>query len=217
MSRKGPIESAPWPDALSAHAIDGVRVHGYDVEADLARDARFTDVVFLALTGELPDGKQSRAFEVALMWALPVTAREAAVHAAILAALCDARPSGVVATASSIFAEDAMRLFSVTTDVIARGSLPADLRASTPEEARSVEALAHALDGLVAVPLLAERPRRDVAIVLALRACGLETPLQIAGALALARLPSAIAEAAPRKPGDFASYPTTTPPIVYED
>jgi hypothetical protein len=211
------MEAAPWPSELEAFAIDGSRVHGYDVEEDLAKHHRFTDVVYLALTGELPDEARSRAFEIVLVWAAPVSAREAGVHAAILAAMCGARPAGIVSTAGAVFAEGAVRAYEGWRAAGERGAVPPELRANTPEEARSVERLAAMLRGLVDAPLLEERPCRDVALVAALAACGVTSPIAVAGALAIARVPAAVAEAAPRTPADFSRYPTNTPPFEYEE
>jgi hypothetical protein len=76
----GPIEQQKWSEHLEAHVVDDrgpLRVHGYDVESDLARHYRFSDVVYLTLTGELPDDARSRAFEIALCFLLPRWARAA--------------------------------------------------------------------------------------------------------------------------------------------
>jgi hypothetical protein len=213
--RKGPIEARSWPTTLEAFAVDTSgppRLHGYDVEEDLARHYRFTDAVYLALTGELPDDARSRAFEIALTFLLPVSVAEGPVHATVLAGFCGAPPSGILSTAAVTLADGAMDV--IEADVA--GDLPEHLVACTPEEAASVARLRAQLGDLIDVPLLAQSPRRELALVSVLRACGLSTPLQLATAMALARIPCAVAEAAPRAAQDFVEkYPLDTPPFEY--
>lgn len=217
-SRSGPLEAAPWPDTLDAHAVsddDTLRLHGYDVEADVAAHYRFSDVLYLAIKGELPDDARSRAFEIAMMFALPLSVAEAPIHAAALARICGARPSGVASVASLALAE--------TTSESVRGLLPvlrgeAEPHADVaPREAASVDRLRALLRDVLDVPLLARRPSRELAILAVLWECHLRTEWELVHAVTLARLPSAVAESAPRRPLDFASYPTTTPPIDYTE
>ena len=60
------VDKQEWPDTLAAHVVDDCegappRIHGYDVESDLARHYPFSTTVVLALTGELPDGARAAA------------------------------------------------------------------------------------------------------------------------------------------------------------
>lgn len=217
--RKGPLESRPFPPVLEAHAVDerepfAPRIHGYDVEGDLARHYRFTDAVYLALTGELPTEDQGRAFEVTLVHALPIGAGVAPTHAAILAAYCGAPPSGLLSTAAGTLAEGVAEAIE---RVLAGGPLPAEACATSDEEHASVARLRQALEGLLEVPLLAQSPRREIALVAALHACGLRTAPTLAAALTLARLPAVVAETARRNTTNFVrEYPVNQPPFVYE-
>jgi hypothetical protein len=220
--RKGPLESRKWPDALEAFAVDAAsspRLHGYDVEADLVRHYRFSDLVFVSLTGELPDDHRSRAFEIALSMSLPSSVRDAATHAAVLAAHCGAGPGGVLSTSVATSADATVVALASLREVLEQTplELSAELRARSAEELRFVERLSELMRGLVDVPILALGPRRDLALLAVLWACGLRTPLQLASASAIARLPSAIAEAIPRAVDDFSRYPTDTPKFVYEE
>lgn len=220
----GPIDSRTWPHELDAHAVSPDherRLFGYDVERDLAAFYRFSDLIFLSLIGELPDEARSRAFEIALCFAMPVSVADAAVHAPLLARLCGARPSGVLSVAGLVVAEQATAMLVATNaalEAIERGNssaLPADLRAASDQERASVAALSSMLAGVLSVPVLAGDPNREAALVAVLRACGVTSAFQLASLLALARVPSALAEASRVKPGDFGSYPIDTPHFEY--
>ncbi len=216
-ARVGPLESAPWPDALEAQAIsttDGTRLYGYDVESDLAAHYRFSDLVFLAIRGELPDEQRSRAFEIALMFSLPVSVGEAPIHAAALARVCGARPGGVASVASLALAETLGSAVRAALPVL-RGASESVMPGSS-EDAASVNRLRALLRDVLEVPLLSKAPPRELALLAVLWECGLRTEEELVNALVLARLPSAVAESAGRRPLDFASYPTTTPPIDYQ-
>lgn len=220
--RKGPIESRAWPEKLEAVAIDGEnapRLHGYDVHGDLARHYRHTDVVLLALTGELPDDARSRAFELALTYCLPVSVANASVHGAVLAAFCGARPSLLLGASAASLAEEAMLLWAQCKDLFDGGTdLPESLQSRSREEDEAVARLRDALAGTVDVPILARRPGRDAALFAVLYACGLRSQMQCVAAVVLARLPSAIAEASPRSPRDILQkYPMTVPPFAYTE
>ncbi len=218
----GPVERAPWSPVLEAFAIDaaGTRVHGYDVEADLARHYRFSDVVLLSLTGELPDDARSRAFEIALTLLLPMSVARAPAHATLLAGHCSGPPSVILATAAATLADDVADLAAVDVAALeaSEGPLPDALRATSPEENAHVDRLRELLAGGLEVPLLARQPSRELALIAVLRACGLDTPLRLAGAVAMARIPSLVAEASPRGLTDFITkYPMGTPAVAYEE
>jgi len=219
--RKGPIESRAWPEAIEAFVVDSSaeRVCGYAVAEDLAVHYRFTDVILLTLTGELPSEQRGRAFEVALTCALPVSVAESPIHAAVIAGYCGARPGLLLSAASVALGEGAVSsLEAVTPFLDGHTELPPRLRATTDADRRFLPHLVARLQGTVDVPLLGREPRRDLALVAVLHACGLTTPLQVATALSLARLPVAAAEAAPRNPDQFVEkYPMDTPPFRYEE
>ena len=222
---RGPIDSRTWPRELDAHALPPGpehRLFGYDVERDLAAFYRFSDLVFLSLVGELPDEARSRAFEIALCFAAPVTIANASVHAPVLARLCGARPGGVLSAAGLVLGEEASAIVARANDALeARQAapqsveLPGELRAADDAERASVASLAELLHGVLDVPTLRADPSRDVALVAVLRACGVIDAFQLAALLAFARLPSALAEASRVKAGELASYPLDTPHFEY--
>lgn len=219
---RGPIDSRTWPTQLDGHAVSPVdrRLFGYDVERDVAAFYRFSDVLFLSLVGELPDDSRSRAFEIALCFAMPVSVAHAAVHAAALARLCGARPSGVLSASGLIFGEEATALVEATNQLLSElesgdAELPPLLRSTSEADRQSVARLASLLEGVLEVPILRSDPGRDVAILAVLRRCGVTSAFALAALVALARLPSALAEAVMVRPGDFPTYPLDTPHFEY--
>lgn len=220
---RGPVESMAWPEHLTARAVDGSRLFGYDVQDDLARHYRFSDLVLLSLTGELPDDARSRAFEIALAFASTMSVGRAPIHASVLARLCGCRPASVFSIATMSLGEDAeivVTRLSEFLGVVGTSAhvdvLPDELQAASDDERRSVARLRALLNDFVTVPLLASDPSLDVALVAVLRTCGLDTAFSIIAALVLGRLPSALAEARLTKPTDFRSYPMNVPRFVYE-
>jgi hypothetical protein len=216
----GPIDSRTWPKELIANAVTvgpHPRLFGYDVEGDLAAHYRFSDLIYVSLTGELPDDARSRAFEVALCFAAPLSVREAPVHAAVLARLCGARPGGVLSVAGLTLAEHAGTFVALVNDVLETrsGELPPELQAQDEDERAAVASLVRLLDGVFDVPVLRADPSREVAIIAVLRACGLTSTFQLTSVLTLARLPGTLAEASKIKPGDFGTYPIDTPHFEY--
>jgi hypothetical protein len=235
----GPIDSREWPKQLDAHAISGggaaadaaspdgaVRLFGYDVERDLAASYRFSDLVFLALTGELPDDARSRAFEIALCFAAPRSIAHAGIHAAALARMCGARPSGVLSAAGLVLGEEASALVASINETLAARAqtessaappapLAAALLAVDDAERTSVTTLAKLLEGVLEVSILHADPSRDVALLGVFRACGITEAFRLASLIAFARLPSALAEANAIAGGGFAGYPIDTPHFEY--
>lgn len=224
--RIGPLESRPWPKTLEAAAVEPgpvPRLHGYAVDGDLARHYGFSDVLWLALMGELPSPPVGALFGRLLVALLPLSVAESPVHAATLAATCGARPSGVMAVSGLALAEHAAETLSAVLPAFTDRSvaLASEHRASSSEERRFVEELEEEVRRAVEpadVPVVfAQRPSRDVALLAALWACGVRRPSTLQLMVAYARLPSALAEAAARKPLGFAQYPTVdAPPFVYE-
>jgi hypothetical protein len=221
----GPLDEAPAPSTLRAHVVTpgaAPRVHGYDVEGDLARHYGAAETTLLALTGELPAPEVARAFEVATAFLAPVSVAEAPAHAAVLARLCRARTSGILGIAAIALAEQARTVVADHADLVAwldRPSGDAPARgAATDDDARSVARLRAALapTGL-RVGLLDRDPTRTAALVAVLHACGLVRPEQIETAIVIARLPCVMAEASAVRPGRFRRYPTNLPPFRYED
>jgi len=223
---RGPLETETFPEQLSARVVEpgpSPRVHGYEVEADLALFYRASDLTLLSLTGELPASGASAAFEVACMFLAPISVAEAPVHAAVLARLCAAPSSSIAAVAAIALSQQARELVVEHEPLLAwlrtgKGELPARYRSEDQEQVESVARLSRALQAReFAHPVLAQRPTRFAALVSVLFACGLEQPAQIEAVILLARLPSTLAEGLAEKPTNFAGYPINLPAYVYEE
>lgn len=219
----GPLDGADWPEKLTARVVTPgpcPRVHGYDVEGDLARHYSFAETVLLSLTGDLPTTGQARAFDVALQFAAPALVQEAPVHATLLARICMASTSQMQGVAVIALAEQARVLVAEHRGWIEllAGPLadaPAELLAKSDEERDSVVRLRRALRGTVAVPALVHDLGRPAALLAALYASGLRTAETMECALVLARLPVAMAEALATPAGSHRDYPVLLPPIAY--
>jgi hypothetical protein len=225
----GPFETVTWPSQLVARVIaptSPARVHGFDVEADLARHYSFTESVMLALLGELPSEAAVRTFEVAVTFAAPVSVAHGSTHAAVLARICSGSTSAIVGTAAIALGEQARTLATAHAAWLAwldagvlDAPLPHDVVTTTPEDRAAVGRLEANLRARQAlpVPALALAITRDAAVVAALHACGLRRAADLEVALTWCRLPFVLAEALANAPNAYRDYPLDVPPIVYEE
>jgi hypothetical protein len=222
----GPLEAAKFPEKLTARVITPggePRVHGYDVESDLAHHYGATDLVLLSLTGELPTERARAAFEVAWLFLAPVSVAHAGSHASVLARLCGATVSSTVGVAAIGLAEQARALLAEHGELLrslraTAGTLPERYQSFAAEERESVERLVMALarTGLC-VPMLQQSPTRDAALLSVLFACGLKRPEQLQAVIVLARMPCALAEGFAERATNFGNYPINLPPFAYEE
>jgi hypothetical protein len=222
----GPLESGQFPDKLTARVITPgarARVHGYDVESDLAVHYGATELVLLSLTGELPGQPARAAFEVAWLFLAPVSVAHAGPHATVLARLCGATTSSTLGVAAIGLAEQARALVTDHAELLRwlkskAEALPERYRSQDLEEQASVERLRRALAGTgLVVQALEQSPTRDAALVSVLFACGLRRPEQLQAAIVLARLPSALAEGFAERATNFANYPINLPAFAYQE
>jgi hypothetical protein len=228
---KGPIEDRPNvpTELIGRVTTPGAhpRLHGYDVEGELAAHATFAHVVLLALTGELPDDPVARGFDVALKFLAPVSVADAPGHAAVLATLTGAQPTAVVAMAAITLAEEARAWVDAPVELLAwllapDVALPASVcAAARPDDADAVARLVAALaaTGLednVLRRVLSAQPTRDAALVALLWTCGLRSPGTVAAARVIARLACAVAEGFASACGKLSEYPIGLPPFQYE-
>lgn len=223
----GPLESgAAFPARLTARVVspgERARVHGYDVEGDLARHYQASDLLFLTLLGELPTSPVSHAFSVLLMFLAPVSVAHASTHAAVVGRLCGAPASSTFGVAAIGAAEHARSLLDEHAELIGwlrtqRGPLPEAFRGRGEADLASVQRLQQALATTgVSVPALAEGPSRDAALVMTLFALGFKRRERMEAAIMLARIPCAIAEALSERPTNFANYPINLPRFTYTE
>jgi hypothetical protein len=222
----GPLEARQFPEKLTARVVTpgvAARVHGYDVESDLAHYYGPTDLVLLSLTGELPTPAVRGAFEVAWLFLAPVSVAHAGPHASVLARLCGATASSTVAVAAIGLAEQARSLLAEHGELLhslrsGAATLPERYQSVATEERDAVERLRLALRRTgVRVPALQQNPTRDAALLSLLFACGLRQSEQLQAVVVLARMPSALAEGFAERATNFANYPINLPPYVYEE
>ena len=220
------LDSVPWPSRLTAKVVDPgapPRLHGYDVEDDLARHYSFGETALAALTGELPSREAGRAFEVALHFLLPVAIHQAPTHAATVARLCGSRPSGVVGTGAVALCEQARWLVEQQAEVLdwlaAGGKGPPPASARSPNDGQDAASVARLVAAVAATGLtvgaLEQGLCRDAALLAVLHAVGLRTGEQIQAAIVLARLPAMAAEAFAAEPGGLRAYPLNLPDFRY--
>src|SRR5690606_24386323 len=110
-TRTGPFEQGQWPNRLRAAAVDASdrpRLHGYDIESDLARHYGAAELMLLALTQDAPTVHQGKAFEIALVFASTCPINEAPTHGARLARSFGA-PVASAVTAGILLAFEASR------------------------------------------------------------------------------------------------------------
>ena len=223
----GPLDTTgSFPERLTARVVtpgERPRVHGYDVEGDLARHYQASDLLFLFLNGELPSPVVSRAFSVVLMFLAPVSVAHASTHAAVVGRLCGTPSSSAFGVAAIGAAEHARSLLDEHAELIAWlaapfSALPKRFHAREAADLYAVQRLEQALAPTgVPVPALAERPSRDAALLMVLFAIGFQRRESLEAAIALARLPSAVAEALAERPTNFGNYPINLPRFAYTE
>jgi hypothetical protein len=223
---RGPIEEQEWPAELAAHVVTPgarPRVHGYDVEGELAAGGSVTEMALLALTGELPARAALEAVDVALQFAAAVSVAEAPVHAAVLGRLSGANTGSVVSIAAIGLAEQARDALEALGDwpfalaTHSNATPPDAALARDDDERAAVDRLRTLVEvtGL-SVPALSRGVGRSAAITAVLVAARVRTPEALVALLVMSRLPAAVAEASCVKAGDFRSYPMNTPVFEYE-
>lgn len=221
----GPIEAATWPARLSANVVTpgaSARVHGYSVEEDLAKHYRFTDLVYLSVTGSLPSDAQSAAFEALVMFVAPVSIAEAPAHAASLVRLCGGTTSAIVGAAAIGLGEQTRSALEDHASLFAwlegaEPAMPARFVASDEAERESVVRLDAELRRRgCPLPEGAACLTRTAALLVGLHGVGIRKIEQLAQVLSVAKLPVALAEAFAVKAGDFTSYPMRLPDFRFE-
>ncbi len=217
----GPLETAPFPEHLTARAVDSrtsPRLHGFDVEGDLAVNYSFAEMVVIALTGTPPDRVQGQAAEVAFAFWLPAFAADAPAHAAGLAGLCGTSTSGLVACGATALAEQSRWVVAAHQGLLAyleQGSpvLPPEFTSAGADDDMAVQRMRSAVEA--EVPFLAQRPTRTAAVLGLLHFAGLRGAEQLEASLTIARLPGVLAEALLVPHGRIREYPMNLPPFDY--
>lgn len=217
------LEAIDWPKRLSATVTEPgeePRLHGYSVERDLARFYGFADVLYLALTGDLPAGDAAAGLQVAMAFLSAVGIEQGPTHAAFLARLFNAPARAVIQVASAALAERSHFEVEVHGELLrwldtGSGPPPRQYVSSDAAELRSVERLRNALPPSLAAGSLAHPLTRSAALVALLHSCGLRRAEQIELVWTLAALGTAFAEGMAAKPFAFREYAMDTPAFRY--
>lgn len=222
---EGPLETGTFPEKLRARVVtpgESPRVHGYDVEGDLARHYDFVSIIFLYLTGELPSPIASAAAQVALIFASPVSVAHASVHSSVLSRLCGGTSSSLVGASAVGLAEQARHELEPYADLLEwlahpTRNYPEVHQATSDTEREGAQRLLEALPSGYQLPIMGQNPTRWALILAIFRDAGLRRREQFEAVIALVRMPSALSEAFAERPTNFARYPINLPPIIYRD
>ena len=170
------------------------RLHGYDVEGDLARHYQPADLTFLALTGELPTPEGSAALGVAMMFLAPVSVGHASAHAAVLSRLCGAPTRSTVGVAAIGLAEQARVEVATHRPLLVwlaepSHPFPEAFGAESPADDAALERLRAALlQHSISLPLLERSLSRGAALFVVLLHAGIRRAEQLEALLVMARL-----------------------------
>jgi hypothetical protein len=219
----GALDDTPWPEQLTARVIDGGidddRMHGYAMLGDVAKHYRFSDTMYLALTGELPDATQSALFELALCAFATPHVGESPMHLAILVRVSGAPLASALATGLIAATDQARAIVSRHESLIVwldgrSSAVPAEHRSEPPLAwvARLRDVIAnHGLPSDVVHAELA----KDAARLALLHAAGLRSSDQMEAAIVAARVGAIAAESIATGPQHLSAYPVKVPPYHY--
>ncbi len=221
----GMLDAIESPSRIKATVIEPgeePRLHGYAVESDLAHNYKSSEILYLALSGELPATPDiSAAFEVTLVFLSCVGANEGPTHAALLARLCNAPSRALLEVAAVGLAERAHFVVEGLGALLqwlsaAEGPPPQQYCTADPGAERTVARLRARLPSSFAVPALAHPLSRPAAIAAVLHACGLRRPDQLEAVWTLAAIGPTFAEGLAAKPFGIREYPMNLPAFRYE-
>ena len=211
---RGALDDTPWPDKLVARAIapgdTDDRMHGYAVLGDVARHYSYSDLVYLAIIGELPDPHASALFHVALCSLATMSVGEAPVHVGVVARITGGAALGAGLVVLADHARYLVESHASLLACLAAGSpLPAE-HASTCD-ADYVRNLRDAAGSKLARPEMT----RDAARIALLYEAGVRDPDRLEAAIVASRMLSVAAETLATGPNALGSYPMTLPPFHY--
>ncbi|HJL42970.1 MAG TPA: hypothetical protein RMG48_16820 [Myxococcales bacterium LLY-WYZ-16_1] len=231
--QRGPIDDGPWPDHMTTRVCSpgsAPRIHGYGVDDDLAVHYGATERLYLAWTGQLPEGPQARLLDTSLGFASAIHAGDGPTWAAITARLAGGHDGAWMSTGSIVLLEEGeawSRRLSPLAELSpwAHGPLSPEAReAVRPDDAPSGEralAFVAALEqaGLRSFASEGAPEGWGLEALLVWTWCGLgfRRPRLWTALWFQARWPVLVAEAARMKPSAFRTYPMNLPPFAYED
>ena len=220
----GPIEDQTWATQLQSHVVTpeaSPRIHGYDVEGDLAKHYSFADTMMLCVLGEIPSDSKRRAIEIAMQFLAPMSIAHAPTHAGMLTRLCGATTSASFAAGAFLLGEDARTIVEAHASWISwlrtSAGSPDSFTPNNDADRASVVRLGHAIaETGVVVRGLDLKVTKLAAILAVFVACGATTPGQLELFLILGRLACVGAEVLATTPTQFRTYPINLPPFRFE-
>lgn len=223
--QRGPIERHQWPEELQACVWSGgsrPRVHGYDLQGDIAQHYGMAELTLTSLRGHAPSREEGSLFEAVMLFLAPALVSEPPAHAAVVARTCDSRWPAIMACGSAVLAEQAQALVEQHTDLLdwlkePSRSFPDSARCTDDREREAVGRFAaRARQSMLSVPTLDHDPTLLAALIAAAHRCGLHDSERLSALITIARLPGVLAEAL-RPPGKLRAYPMDTPHFVYRE
>jgi hypothetical protein len=194
-------------------------MHGYAVLGDVAKHYRFTDALYLGLTGELPDATQSSLFDLALfVWGAPHVG-ESPLHLAVLVRVSGAPLASSLATGLIAATDQARAIVARHASLIAwleagSGAAPAEY-CSEPALAWVAHLQAAAVSRGLPAEVVCPNLTKDATRVAILHAAGLRSSDQMEAAIVAARVGAIAAEAMATGPQHLSAYPVKVPPYHY--
>jgi hypothetical protein len=214
------LDDTEWPERLVARAvepaIDDDRLHGYAVLADVAAHYRYSDLVYLAIVGELPNERASLQFHVAACSFATPAVTEAPTHVGVLSRICGGTIGAAIAGAAVCVADQARALLDGHVALLSwladpTESIPSDFCTDEQSHAAWVATLRNATPSELVRPTMT----RDAARIALLYDAGLHDRERIEAAIVVSRMNGVIAEAILAGPQDLDKYPVKLPPFHY--
>ena len=217
----GVLDDTVWPEKLVARAVlpgeSDDRLHGYAVLGDVALHYRYSDLIYLAVVGELPDDRASRLFHFGLCAFATVAVNEAPAHVGVLSRICGGSLASAIGAATIAAADQAHHIVEGHRDLLAwlvrpEDPPPATFRTADPYHHAWVRSLR---DALPDVSSLHPEMTRDAARLALLFEAGLHTTDQLEAAIVTSRVSGLVAESLLATPADLARYPVKLPAFHY--
>jgi hypothetical protein len=221
---RGALDDTDWPQTLVAKAVwpesTDDRLHGYAILGDVSRHYRHSDLMYLAITGELPDDRQSKLFHVAVCSYSALAVDQAPTHVGVLSRICGGNLASALGAGLVVLADKARFELVAHAPLLgwlanAGNEVPPAFRDNGDDHAWVAvlrETLAHLQ--LDASLVRAEMTRNSARIALLFES-GLRTSEQMEAAIVSAGCTGVVAEALCASPRDLGSYPVKLPPFHY--
>jgi hypothetical protein len=219
----GALDDAAWSEHLLARAIDAGasddRLHGYSVLGDVSRHYPFSDLIYLALVGELPDPRRSSLFALALFSFATPSVGEAPVHVAVLARMSGATMASALAAGSITVADQAQDLVLRHASLLSWLHAPASAIPShyDGQHDPKVAALCERARAIDPASRIRQEMTIDAARLTLLYTSGVTSADQMIGAIVAARIAAISAEILATGPQHLRDYPVKVPEYRYTE